>query len=168
MLHLELLTQKICANCFKELCARFITSPVLVRWQRFIARIRNMCGLFLFNCGISYFYAACHIDDLSRGSILGMKFTQITSDWFVLQLLAKSCVLVCVFHQFQWPWRPQGQYGAVTCPMAAPSGFKWSPGCAPLGNVPHIILPHPHDNQSCQQFACIFVFNDFIVGHNHS
>jgi hypothetical protein len=27
---------------------------------------------------------------------------------------------------------------------------------------------HPHGNQNCQKFACIFVAVDFVVGHNRS
>ena len=32
------------------------------------------------------------------------------------------------------PWRPPGRYGVSSCPMAASSGFWWSPGHAALGD----------------------------------
>jgi len=33
-------------------------------------------------------------------------------------------LVFCVFDQNRQPWRPLGQYGAGTQPMAASSGFK--------------------------------------------
>ena len=99
--------------------------------------------------------------------------------------------MFCVFDRNRRPWRPLHQCDASTCLMAASSGFKWSPGCAPWGDPPHILPPHPHDNQNrrqfawCsmgdpphvlpphphdnrnrRQFAWFFFRVDFIVGHN--
>jgi len=30
-------------------------------------------------------------------------------------------------------------------------------------DAPHIVSPHSHGNQNCQQFTCIFVAVDFII-----
>ena len=54
-----------------ELCARLITFPIFVRSQRLIAR--NARELFSTNHVVSHFYAACCINELSRGSVLGYK-----------------------------------------------------------------------------------------------
>ncbi len=81
---------------FIELRASLITFPIFVRWQRLIAR--NVAELSSSNRGVSYLHEACHIDELSRGSVLGLKFSQTTSDRNV-PLLAKSCVLL-VFSVF--------------------------------------------------------------------
>jgi hypothetical protein len=57
---------------FLTLRSRFIMCPMFVRWKRLIAR--NVWQVFNSNHGISH-YAACCIDALSRGSILGIKFS---------------------------------------------------------------------------------------------
>ena len=57
---------------------------------------------------------------------------------------------------------------ASTHPMATSSGFDWSPGRALSGNVPHVVLPHPHGNRNCQRFACILCCRLFVVAHNDS
>ncbi len=67
-----------CASLQIELRASLITFRMFVRWQRLTAR--NVAELFSYNCGVSHSYAACCIDELSRGSIRGMKFSQTTSD----------------------------------------------------------------------------------------
>jgi hypothetical protein len=55
-------------------CATFIKSFVL---QRLIAR--NDRELFSSNRGVSHLNEACRIDELSRGFVLGLKFSQTTS-----------------------------------------------------------------------------------------
>jgi hypothetical protein len=62
---------------FIELRASLITFPNFVHSQRLIAR--NVRKLFSSNCGISYLHEACPIDELSKGSVLGLKFSQTTS-----------------------------------------------------------------------------------------
>ena len=59
----------ICAHLNFELHDCLITFPIFVPSQRLIAR--NLPELFSYNRGVSHFYAACRIDELSRGSILG-------------------------------------------------------------------------------------------------
>jgi len=73
----------------------------------------------------------------------------------------------CVFDRNRWPWRPPRRCDARTRPMAASSGFKWSPGCASLGDVPRMAPLHPHGHRNWRRFACILCHVDFIVGHNH-
>jgi len=61
---------------------------------------RNVAKLFSSNRAVAHFYAACCINELSKGSILGSKFSQTTSDRNVPELLAESCVSVlCCFNK---------------------------------------------------------------------
>ncbi len=46
------------------------------------------------------------------------------------------------------PWQPPGQYGEVSCPRAASSGFWGSPGHAALSNAHRIALAHLQDLQN--------------------
>ena len=73
---------------------------------------RKFDVLLGFNRGVPAFYAAYHFDELSRGSILCIFNTSFEK----------------LFHnattQFFTPkWRPLGQYGANTGPIAAFSGI---------------------------------------------
>ena len=68
----------ICATFINELCASLLTFLLFVPWQRLIPR--NDRKLFSSNRGVSHLNEACHIDELSRGSVLGLKFSQTTSD----------------------------------------------------------------------------------------
>ncbi len=97
-----------------------------------------------------------------EGPFWVLKFMQLLA-WAIVWSLAKSCVLlvICVCIWNRWPWRPPRQYSTGTCPIAASSGFYWSPGCALLGNVPRIVPLHPHGHQNHQQFACIFCCHRF-------
>ena len=58
---------------------------------------------------------------------------------------------------FCWlsPCQPQGKYGASSCPMAASSGFQWSPGHAALGYVLYIAPAHCHVHRNGPQWRCI-------------
>jgi hypothetical protein len=47
-----------------------------------------------------------------------------------------------------FPWRPPGWYGASSRPMAAFSGFWWSPGHAALGDALRIVSAHRHGHQN--------------------
>jgi hypothetical protein len=58
----------------------------------------------------------------------------------------------------RWPWRPPGQYGASTRPMAAFRGFAWSHWCAPSGDVPSAVLPRRHDHRICRRICYILFF----------
>ncbi len=71
-----------CATFINELRTRLITFLLFVPWQHLTAR--NDRKLFSSNCGVSHLNEACNIDDLSRGFVLGLKFSQTTSDWNVL------------------------------------------------------------------------------------
>jgi len=62
---------------FIEFRVSLITFPIFVRWQRLIAR--NLAELSSSNRGVSHLHEAHRIDELSRGSILGLKFSQTTS-----------------------------------------------------------------------------------------
>ena len=66
----------ILATIFNQLCLRLITFLVFVCCQCLIAK--NVCKLFSSYQGIPHFYAACCIDELSRGSNSGWKVT-----WFL-------------------------------------------------------------------------------------
>ena len=68
----------ICAHLNFELRDCLITFPIFVPSQRLIAR--NVRELFSFNHGISHLNEACRIDDVSRGSLRVLKFSQTTSD----------------------------------------------------------------------------------------
>ncbi len=57
----------ICIHLFNEL----LLSYIFVRWQHFMAG--NVAELFSSNRGVSHFYAACCINELSRRSVLGYK-----------------------------------------------------------------------------------------------
>ena len=46
------------------------------------------------------------------------------------------------------PWRPPGQYGVSSCPMAVSSGFQCSHGHATLGDVVYITPLHRHGYQN--------------------
>ena len=46
--------------------------------------------------------------------------------------------------------------------MAASSGFRWSPGCAPLGDALGIVLPGPYGHRNGRQSRCIFSVADFL------
>ena len=67
-----------------------------------------------------------------------------------------------LFQRIRRPWRPPGQYGAGTQPMAASSGFEWSPGCDLSGDAPRVVPLHCHGNRNCHRFTCIFC----CVSHN--
>jgi hypothetical protein len=58
---------QICAHLNLELRKCLITFPIFVPSQRLIAR--NVRELFSFNRGVSHLNNACHIDDVSRGSL---------------------------------------------------------------------------------------------------
>ncbi len=63
---------------FNELRASLITFPNFVRWQHLAAR--NVAELSSSNRVVSHFNEACHIDELSKGSVLRWKFSQTISD----------------------------------------------------------------------------------------
>ena len=46
------------------------------------------------------------------------------------------------------PWRPLGQYGASSCPMAASSGFRCSGWHAPLGDAACTASTPPHGHRN--------------------
>jgi len=60
---------QICAQLFNQLRASMITLLIVVRSKHLISV--NVCELFSSNRGISYFYTACCINELSRGFVLG-------------------------------------------------------------------------------------------------
>jgi hypothetical protein len=53
------------------------------------------------------------------------------------------------------PWRPPGQYGASSCWMMVPSGFRGSPGHTTLGNAACIASTPPHGHQHGLRWRCI-------------
>ena len=63
----------ICTSVFNNLHAKLITFPRFVLCQCLIAR--NVAELLSSNGDVSNFYAAYCIDELSRGSIFGYKFS---------------------------------------------------------------------------------------------
>ncbi len=63
--------------------------------------------------------------------------------------LSSCCLLL--------PWQPLGQYGVISHPMAASSGFPNSPGHAPLGNAICIAPVHRHGHQNGQQLRNILM-----------
>ncbi len=67
--------------------------------------------------------------------------------WSIFPLL--FCLLLA--------WQPLGQYRASSCPMAASSGFRSSPGHAKLGNAICIAPLHRHGHQNGQQRSNILM-----------
>jgi hypothetical protein len=72
------------------------------------------------------------------------------------------------------PWRPLGQYGASSCPMAVSSGFRSSPGHAALGGAVCIAPVHRcgHQNGRRMRYICsllptfsltLFVAKDHVM-----
>jgi hypothetical protein len=61
----------------------------------------------------------------------------------LVHFLLSCCLLL--------PWQPLGQYGASSCPMAASSSFRGSPGHAALGNAICIAPAYCHGHQNCKQ-----------------
>ena len=61
------------------------------------------------------------------------------------------------------PWRPLGQYGGRSYPMAAPSGFWSSPEHASLGNLLCIAPADPHGHQN----GLVAIVN-FVIDSNLS
>jgi hypothetical protein len=63
-----------------------------------------------------------------------------------------DCLYVCLL-----PWRPLGQYVASSCPMAASSGFRSSPGHATLalGDAVCIAPAHRRGHQNGWWTRCI-------------
>jgi hypothetical protein len=66
---LKPLWSQICHHLNYKLRARLITFRIFVRLQSLIAR--NVCELFSSNRGVSHYYVACCIDEVSRGSVSG-------------------------------------------------------------------------------------------------
>ena len=101
-----------------------ISFPNFARWQRLIAR--NVCELFSSNRGISHLHKACCMDELSRGFVLGLKFSQQLwdSNRNVPQLLANSCVLLvfCVFHSNSLT---MAAAGAIRRMHSTNGGIQW-------------------------------------------
>ena len=71
------LVAHICASLYIELRDRLLTFPICVPSQRLIAR--NVCELFSSNRGISHLHEACRINELSKGTVLELTFSQTTS-----------------------------------------------------------------------------------------
>ncbi len=87
----------ICTINFNKLCGRLITFQIFVHWQCLIAQ--NVAELFNLNRGIWVSVKGSRAKDMSRGSILGMRFSQATSGWLYRKLLAENSFLLvfCVF-----------------------------------------------------------------------
>ncbi len=140
------------AHCFWRACAWLKTFQFFVCLQCLIAR--NVCkqsGCFTFLRSLLHRWAELRVHFESRkflGFWLWSTFSKLAKSWVLL-------VYLC-FIRYRQPWWLPGQYGAGTRPMAASSGFEWSPGCAPSGDVPKVVPPHPHGHRNGQWFACIF------------
>jgi hypothetical protein len=59
------------------------------------------------------------------------------------------------------PWRPPGQYGEIGRPMAASSGFRYSPGHVALGDAHRIALAHSQGLQNTPRQWYIFCHRRF-------
>jgi hypothetical protein len=56
--------------------------------------------------------------------------------------------------------------GAIQRRHLPDGGVQWlrlKPGCAPLGDAPHVVPLHRHGYQNCQQLVCIFVVVDSLL-----
>ena len=95
----------ICATFINELRASLIIFSLFVPWQRLIE-------LFSSNHGFPHLNKACHIDELSRGSVLGLKFSLTTSDRNAPYLLCKSCFFL-VFSVFSTNPSTMAAAGAI-------------------------------------------------------
>ena len=74
----------------------------------------------------SFLNKVCRINELSRGSVLGLKFSQTTSARNVPWLLAKSCVVLvcCVFYSKSLTMAAVG-VGAIRLRHLPDSGIQW-------------------------------------------
>jgi hypothetical protein len=89
-----------------------LLAVIHARWQRVVASNKALNLLYWAMCAVLY-----------RRTAAAIKMASLFGTFFVVLLFAVA------------PWWPLGQYGASSCPMAASSGFRSSPGHAALGNV---------------------------------
>ncbi len=87
---------------------------------------RNDHERFSSNRGVSHLNEARRIDELSIGSVWGMKFSLITSAQIVLYLLAKSCVLL-VFCVVSMNWLTMAAAGVIRRRHLPDGGIQWLP-----------------------------------------
>ncbi len=71
------------------------------------------------------------------------------------------------------PWWPLGQYGVISCLMAASRGFGYSPGHAALGDVGGIAPTplHGHQNGQQRRYICspLSILSSIItIAEHHS
>jgi len=82
---------RVCASFITRILTRILSIECRSSHCRLAARqyvrtrnngkgVKKDRELFSSNRGISHLNEACHIDKLSRGSVLGLKFSQTTSD----------------------------------------------------------------------------------------
>ena len=105
---------------------------VLARRWCFLLLMKATNFLHRAMCAVSYRHIATAIEMTSKGG-------------------GAYCLSLCWLS----PWWPPGQYGAISCPMAATSDFWWSPGHAALGDVPCIASVQRHGHWNCPRRRCI-------------
>ncbi len=106
-----------------------LSAAILARWQHLVA----------FTKALNLLYRVMHTV-LYRHTAAAIKMASLLGTFFVV-----VCLLM--------PWRPLGQYSS--CPMAASSGFRSSPGHAALGNAICITPAHCCGHQNSRQMRCI-------------
>ena len=95
---------------------------------------RKIAEVFGFNHGIGPFYADCHFDELSSGSVLcflNASFWTAISKHLNLMFWAR----------IDDQGGHQGNLRRDTCPMAGSSGFQFSHRPSPLGDAHRIASP---------------------------
>jgi hypothetical protein len=121
----------------------------------FLLIAQLVAELFSSNCGISYFYTACRIGKLSRGSILG---------YTILTCFTVDCTVSCMCFASIFVVRPilmtMAASRAMRCNHLPDGSIQWllvKPRmCFMRQCALHLTPPHPRGDLNCQQFACIF------------
>jgi hypothetical protein len=114
----------------------------LDRLQLLVAILAQRWRLVASNKALNLFYWVMHAV-LYRRTATAIKMASLLGKFFLLS-----------FHLLL-PWRPLGRYGMSSCPMAASSGFRSSPGHAASGNAICIAPAHPCGHQNGRRMRCI-------------
>ena len=80
----------------------------------------------------------------------------IRKSWWLLGTPWFPCLLSAYLMPWKWPCRPPGQYRMNTRPMMASSGFAWSPGPPPSGDVSGIVLAHQLSHRNTSDWGAFF------------
>ena len=107
-----------------------LSEQLLAQWRRLVAFMKAMDLLHQAMHGIVPAHRHGDWNGQQSGNILHHRFSLLSS------------------------WRPLGQYGVSSHPMAAFSGFYENPGPPSLGDVRGIAPSHRHGYQNGLQWRC--------------